>query len=56
MTCHESKKIARMGGQSGRTFGEDSRSGFASGVAVVEEIVEVTMEVAMPCSAAGGVW
>jgi hypothetical protein len=45
-----------MGGQSGRTFGEGSSNGFAVGVVVVDAIVEGAREVAMPCSAAGGVW
>ena len=54
IASHESKKMARMGGQSGRKSGEGSRSGFASEVVVVAGIVEVAREVAMPCNAAGG--
>jgi hypothetical protein len=48
--------MTRAGGQSGTEFGEDSRSGFPSGVAVVEVVVEVAREVVMLCCAVVGVW
>jgi hypothetical protein len=56
ITSHESKKMTRAGGQSGTEFGEDSRSGFPGGVAVVEVVVEVAREVVMLCCAVVGVW
>lgn len=56
ITSHESKKMARMGGQSGRRSGCGSRRGFASAVAVVEGMVEVASGVGIFPRAASGVW
>lgn len=52
ITTHESKKMAAIGGQSGRKVLEGSRSG----VVVAEGMVEVSKEVCMLGSAAVGVW
>lgn len=55
VTNHDSKKIARIGGKSGRKVLEGSRSGLASGAIVVGGMVEVAKRVGILCSAAAGV-